>query len=169
TQTTIYTIYIYKTTLRKTRALTEKTHLNREYFNKIEKLIHTGDNLYCKVCNNKIGTEWDEDEDAFVSYECVMIDEDEYCHKMCGDLYKMGKELYRGDLYEIDLFKMGRNYRKELYMGDLYRCMLCKMECYMECFVRRNIYGYVLCKIREIYIDVCYVRWNVMKEIYIDM
>lgn len=97
----LYDIHI-EDHMRKNRALDEKSTLSREYFStydnwiksmekitlnlkidKIEKIIHTGDTVYCKICGAKIETIWDEEEDEFVLNECVQLDEEEFAHKIC--------------------------------------------------------------------------------------
>ncbi|KAK6090084.1 hypothetical protein P3W45_000972 [Vairimorpha bombi] len=97
----LYDIHI-EDHMRKSRALDEKTTLSREYFStydgwvksmekitlnlkidKVEKVIHTGDNVYCKMCGSKIDAVWDEEEDEFVLNECVQLDEEEFAHKLC--------------------------------------------------------------------------------------
>lgn len=97
----LYTIHI-DDHFRKSRALEEKESISREYFStyeswiksvervvlnlrvdKVEKIVHRGSTVFCSICNGKIETVWDDEEDEFVLNDCVEIEGKKYVHKSC--------------------------------------------------------------------------------------
>jgi hypothetical protein len=90
---------------RRSRALSEKDCISREFFptleawekniekvkltlkvDKKEKIRHPGGPSSCEVCKDKIGVEWDDDEDSWVLKDVVALEKGgttTYCHKKC--------------------------------------------------------------------------------------
>lgn len=90
---------------RKTRALSEKECVSREFFptleawtkniekvklslkvEKAEKIVHSGGPATCEICHNKIEVEWDDQEDDWILKDAVSLEkagEVKFCHRKC--------------------------------------------------------------------------------------